>query len=55
MHKRFLECILVRAIEEPGKEGVLMNLILTNKEELDRGMKVEGSLGCRECERKKES
>lgn len=50
--RRFLECsgnnFLMQAMEEPRKEGTLMDLIPINKTELVRDAKDEGSLGCRE-------
>lgn len=42
--------LLAQVIEKPTKKGVLLDLILMNKEELDRGVKVGGSLGCSNCE-----
>jgi len=47
--RRFLQSIddnfLVQVVEEPRRRGVLLDLVLTNKETLVEDMKVGGSLG----------
>ena len=52
---KFLECIgdslLTQVIEGPTGAGTLMNLVLTNKDELVRDVKAGDSLGCGEHER----
>ncbi|GAB0208710.1 hypothetical protein GRJ2_003336700 [Grus japonensis] len=52
--RRFLECIddnfLLQVIEEPMRRGALLDLTLTNKERLARGVKLKGSLGCSDHE-----
>ena len=46
----FLQCVednfLMQVVEEPMRRGVLLDLVLTNKE----GVKVKGSLGCSDHE-----
>ncbi|PKU35481.1 glycerol kinase [Limosa lapponica baueri] len=44
------ESFLTRLTEEPIKTDALMDLILTNKEELIGEVKAEGSLGCSDHE-----
>ncbi|GAB0179197.1 hypothetical protein GRJ2_000385000 [Grus japonensis] len=48
--RRFLECVddnfLLQVIEEPTRRGAMLDLVLTNKEELVGDMKLKGSLGC---------
>ena len=52
--RRFLQCIehifLKQAINELIREDGLLDLLLTNKEELVEKVKVKGSLGCNDCE-----
>lgn len=36
----------MRVVDEPAREGTLLDLSLTNKEELIRELKAAGSLGC---------
>ena len=52
--RRFLQCVedsfLMQVVEEPTRGGVLLDLILTNKEGLVKEVKVEGSLGCSDHE-----
>jgi len=52
--RRFLQSIddnfLMQAVEEPMRRGVLLDLILMNKEELVADVKVGGSLGCSDRE-----
>jgi len=47
--KRFLDCIndifLCPVTEEPTRRGVILDLVLTKKEELLGNMKIKGSLG----------
>jgi len=42
--------ILMQAVEEPTRKGVLLDLVLTKKEGLVEDMRVGGSLGCSEHE-----
>lgn len=46
---RFLESVdddfLVQVIQKPISKGTLPDLLLTNKEEPDRNVKIKGSLG----------
>ena len=48
--RRFLQCVednfLMQVVEELTRGGVLLDLILTNKEGLVKEIKVGGSLGC---------
>ncbi|RMC14982.1 hypothetical protein DUI87_07161 [Hirundo rustica rustica] len=48
--RRFLECIdgkfLLQGIEEPAMRGAMLDLVLTNKQELVGHVKLKGSLGC---------
>ena len=48
--RRFLQSIddnfLMQVVEKPMRRGVLLYLVLTNKEGLVEDMKVGGSLGC---------
>ncbi|PKU30367.1 rna-directed dna polymerase from mobile element jockey- hypothetical protein [Limosa lapponica baueri] len=48
--RRFLQCIddnfLTQLVEEATRTGVLLDLVLTNKEGLVEDMKVGGNLGC---------
>lgn len=48
--RRFLETVednfFTRAVDEPARGGVLLDLSLTNKEELIREVKADGNLGC---------
>ncbi|GAB0181056.1 hypothetical protein GRJ2_000570900 [Grus japonensis] len=52
--RRFLQSIddnfLTQVVEEPMRRGVLLDLVLTNKEGLVGDMKVEDSLGCSDHE-----
>ena len=52
--KRFLECtdnhFLTQAIEESTRRGALLDLLLTNKEELVGNVKIRGSLDCSDHE-----
>ena len=47
--RRFLQSIndnfLMQLVEEPTRRGVLLDLVLTNKEGLVEDVKLEGSLG----------
>lgn len=53
--ERFLECIdgnfLTQVIEEPMREDALLDLIVTNQEELYGEVKTGGSFGCSDHER----
>ncbi|GAB0186117.1 hypothetical protein GRJ2_001077000 [Grus japonensis] len=53
--RRFLECIddnfFLQVIEEPTRRGAMLDLVLTNKEELVGNVKLKGSLGCSDHER----
>lgn len=53
-HSRFLQCIddnmLLHVTKEPIRRGVLLDLILTNKDRLVGNMKVKSSLGCTDHE-----
>ena len=48
--KRFLECVddsfLVQVPEEPMRKGAMLDLVLTNEEQLVRSAELKGSLGC---------
>ncbi|PKU35647.1 glycerol kinase [Limosa lapponica baueri] len=48
--RKFLQCtddkFLTQVVEEPTRRGVLLDLVLTNKEGLVEDIKVGGSLGC---------
>ncbi|GAB0200488.1 hypothetical protein GRJ2_002514200 [Grus japonensis] len=50
--RRFLQSIgdnfLTQVVEEPTRRGVLLDLVVMNKEGLVEDVKVEGSLGCSE-------
>lgn len=52
--KRFLQCaednFLLQVVEERMRRGMLLDLILTNKEGLTGDVKVEDSLGCSDHE-----
>ena len=52
--KRFLQSIddnfLTQVVEEPMRRGVLLDLVLTNKEGLVENVKVGSSLGCSDHE-----
>ncbi|GAB0207135.1 mitochondrial enolase superfamily member 1 [Grus japonensis] len=52
--RRFLQSIddnfLIQLVEEPTRRGVLLDLVLTNKEGLVGDVKVGGSLGCSDHE-----
>jgi len=51
--RRFLQNIqgnLIQVVEEPTRKGALLNLMLTNKEELVEDVKVGGRLGCSDHE-----
>ncbi|GAB0208404.1 hypothetical protein GRJ2_003306100 [Grus japonensis] len=52
--RRFLQSIddnfLTQVVEEPMRRGVLLDLVLTNKEGLVGDVKVGGSLGCSDHE-----
>ena len=49
-YRRFLECIdesfLLQVIEEPMRRGTMLDLVLTNEEELVGNVKLKGSLSC---------
>lgn len=51
---RFLECIdnnvLIKVTKDPTRKCALLNLMLTNNEELIMDVKVGGCLGCRDHE-----
>ena len=48
--KRFLQCVednfLTQVVEEPTRQGVFLDLVLTNMDGLVRDVKVGGSVGC---------
>jgi len=48
--RRFLDCIddnfLLQVTEEPTRRGVMLDLVVTNKEGLVGNVKLKGSLGC---------
>ena len=52
--RRFLQCVednfLMQMVEEPTRGGVLLDLILTNKDGFVKEVKVGGSLGCSDHE-----
>ncbi|GAB0207584.1 hypothetical protein GRJ2_003224100 [Grus japonensis] len=52
--RKFLECaddnFLLQMIEEPTRRGVMLDLVLTNKEGLVGDIKLKGSLGCSDHE-----
>jgi len=52
--RRFLACIddnfLLQVTEKPTRRGVMLDLVLTNKEGLVRNVKLKGSLGCSDHE-----
>ncbi|GAB0202830.1 hypothetical protein GRJ2_002748600 [Grus japonensis] len=52
--RKFLECVddnfLLQVTEEPTRRGVMLDLILTNKEGLVGDIKLKGSLGCSDHE-----
>ncbi|GAB0205364.1 hypothetical protein GRJ2_003002000 [Grus japonensis] len=52
--RRFLQSIddnfLTQVVEEPTRRGVLLDLVLTNKEGLVEDVKAGGSLGCSDHE-----
>jgi len=52
--RRFLQSIddnfLMQVEEEPTRKGVLLDLVLTNKEGLEEDVKVGGRLGCSDHE-----
>jgi len=52
--RRFLQSIddnfLMKTVEEPTRRGMLLDLVLTNKERLVEDVKVGGSLGCSDHE-----
>lgn len=52
--RRFLECVgdnfLAEVIEDSTRKGTLLDLVLMNREELVKDMKVRGSLGCSDCD-----
>jgi len=52
--RRFLQSIddnfLMQVVEEPTRRGALLDLVLTNKEELVEDVKVGGRLGCSDHE-----
>ncbi|GAB0187151.1 hypothetical protein GRJ2_001180400 [Grus japonensis] len=52
--RRFLECVddnfLLQVIEEPTRRGVMLDLVLTNREGLVGNVKLKGSLGCSDHE-----
>jgi len=55
--RRFLQGIgdnfLTRVVEELTRRGVLLHLILTNKEGLTEYVKAGGRTGCSDCEWRK--
>ncbi|PKU36537.1 glycerol kinase [Limosa lapponica baueri] len=52
--RKFLECVddnfLLQMVEEPMRKGAMLDLILTNKEELVGKVKFKGSLSCSDHE-----
>ncbi|GAB0179105.1 hypothetical protein GRJ2_000375800 [Grus japonensis] len=52
--RRFLECVddnfLLQVTEEPRRRGIMLDLVLTNKEGLVGNAKLKGSLGCSDRE-----
>ncbi|PKU28685.1 dtw domain-containing protein 2 [Limosa lapponica baueri] len=52
--RKFLECVddsfLLQVVEEPMRRGVMLDLDLTNKEELVGNVSLKGSLGCSDHE-----
>ncbi|GAB0204405.1 mitochondrial enolase superfamily member 1 [Grus japonensis] len=52
--RKFLECVddnfLLQVTEEPTRRGAMLDLILTNKEDLVGDVKLKGSLGCSDHE-----
>ncbi|GAB0175756.1 hypothetical protein GRJ2_000040800 [Grus japonensis] len=52
--RRFLECVddnfLLQVTGEPVRRGVMLDLVLTNKEGLVGDIKLKGSLGCSDLE-----
>ncbi|PKU29668.1 hypothetical protein llap_20028 [Limosa lapponica baueri] len=54
--RRFLQCIddnfLTQVVEEPTRRVALLDLVLTNKEGLVEDIKVGGSLGCSDHEKR---
>ncbi|KAJ7399312.1 hypothetical protein BTVI_116096 [Pitangus sulphuratus] len=44
--KKFNDNFLVQVLEKPNRGEVLLDLVLTNADELTKGVKVDGSLGC---------
>lgn len=48
--RRFLESVadnfFTQVMDEPTRQGALLDLSLTNKEELIRELKADGNLGC---------
>ena len=52
--RRFLQSIddnfLTQVVEKPKRRGVLLDLVLMNKEGLVEDMKIGGSLSCSDCE-----
>ncbi|KAF4799511.1 hypothetical protein TURU_054333 [Turdus rufiventris] len=52
--RRFLECVddsfLLQVMEEPMRRGVLLNLVLSYKEDLMRNVNLKGGVGCSDHE-----
>jgi len=52
--RRFLQSIddnfLMQVVEDPTRRGMLLDLVLMNKEGLVEDMKIGGSLSCSDCE-----
>ncbi|GAB0204803.1 hypothetical protein GRJ2_002945900 [Grus japonensis] len=52
--RKFLECaddnFLLQVTEEPTRRGAMLDLVLTNKEDLVGDVKLKGSLGCSDHE-----
>ncbi|KAJ7399158.1 dtw domain-containing protein 2 [Pitangus sulphuratus] len=53
-NKKFPECVdeyfLLQVIEEPMRRGVMLDLVLANKEGLEGNVKLKVSLGCSDHE-----
>ena len=50
---RFLECVdnfLFQVVQEPMRKGAMLDLVLTNQEEVVSNMKLKDSLGCSDHE-----
>lgn len=50
MSRRFLECVNdnfpIEVIEEPTRRGVILDLVLSSREELVRKVMLQWSFGC---------